>query len=175
MKPKVMNKELLYRKAYRILDNSTPLKVDCGLLCNKRCCSGDNKAGMQLYPGEEIMLSNSKFLCIRDEIFHDKKIKFAVCKGKCDRRYRPLACRVYPLTPYISQEGKLCIIEDPRAKYICPLLLYDKSKDINKLFKRNVYKVFLLLSQDKDIYEYLLHLSDTIRGYAAFAGIKLPL
>ena len=169
-----MDKKLLYRKAYKILDNSTPLKIDCGLLCNKKCCSGDSESGMQLYPGEEIMLNN-KFLNIRDEIFHDMKIKFAVCKGKCDRRYRPLACRVYPLTPYITQDGRLCIMEDPRAKYICPLLLYKKSKDIDKLFKRNVYKVFLLLSQDKDIHKYLLHLSDSIRGYAAFTGMKLRL
>lgn len=169
-----MNKKLLYGKAYRILDKSTPLRFDCGLLCNSKCCLGDSNSGMQLYPGEEVMLINSEFLYIKDEVFHDMKIKFAICKGKCDRRYRPLACRVYPLVPYISQEGKLRIIEDPRAKYNCPLLLYDKSEDINKLFKRNVYKVFLLLFQDKDINRYLQCLSDTIRGYASFIGMELP-
>ncbi|HHV95854.1 MAG TPA: hypothetical protein GXX37_05190 [Clostridiaceae bacterium] len=175
MKRRVMNKKLLYRKAYKILDKSTPLKIDCGLLCNKRCCAGDSKSGMQLYPGEEIMLSNKKFLHLRDEIFHNMNIKFAICNGSCDRKHRPLACRVYPLTPYVSQKGKLFIVEDPRAKYICPILLYNKSKDIDKYFKRKVYKVFLLLSQDEDINKYLLYLSDTIRGYADFTGMKLPI
>ena len=38
-----MNKKILYKKAYRILENSTPLKFDCGTLCDKKCCSGDDK------------------------------------------------------------------------------------------------------------------------------------
>jgi hypothetical protein len=51
-----MYMKLLYKKAYRLLEHSTPLKFDCGQLCGSRCCSGGNEAGMCLYPGEETML-----------------------------------------------------------------------------------------------------------------------
>lgn len=204
---RTMDKKILYRKAYRVLDKSTPLRFDCGLLCNSRCCSGDSDEGMHLYPGEEIMFkfdkavtppslsslatpsallssllplsspNKDKFKCdlkIKDIIFHDLKIKFLVCDGKCERRYRPLACRIFPLVPYISEEGILHIVEDPRAKYICPLIFLNMSEQIDKIFRRNLYKVFRLLTQDKDIHEYISCLSDTIRDYSTFTGIELP-
>jgi len=169
-----MDKKILYGKAYRILDKSTPLRFDCGLLCNSRCCSGNSDTGMHLYPGEEVMLENEKYFKIKNQSFHDLKVEFAICNGECDRRLRPIACRIFPLVPYISENGRLHIVEDPRAKYICPLILFDKSEDIGRIFRRNIYKVFLLLIQDKDIKRYLVCLSDTIRDYSAFTGMELP-
>lgn len=52
----------LYAQAYRMLENVTPLSIDCGQLCNKACCqSGDMEdAGMYLFPQEEIMLSETE-------------------------------------------------------------------------------------------------------------------
>jgi hypothetical protein len=172
---RIMDKKILYRKAYRILDKSTPLGFDCGLLCNSRCCSGDSDDGMHLYPGEEIMCGiNKNEFKVQNILFHNLKIKFLVCNGRCDRRYRPLACRVFPLVPYISEEGKLYIVEDPRAKYICPLISLNLSEQIDKIFRRNLYKVFILLIQDKDILRYITCLSETIRDYSTFTGMELP-
>lgn len=47
----------LYRQAYRILNDTTPLEVDCGQLCGARCCQseGEEESGMYLFPGEEVM------------------------------------------------------------------------------------------------------------------------
>ena len=47
-----MNVEYIYLQLYRLFDNSTPLKADCGKLCGKSCCKGDD-GGMYLFPGEE--------------------------------------------------------------------------------------------------------------------------
>lgn len=172
-----MNKKVLYRKAYRTLNQSTPLRIDCGLLCNSRCCSSGSSNrinGMHLYPGEKIMHNDNYFLEISSKPFQDLKIDFATCSGKCMRELRPLACRVFPLVPYIPEGGKLHIIEDPRAKYICPLLTMHESLSISKTFRRNIYKTFCLLIQDEDIKKYIQSLSNTLREYASFTGTKLP-
>lgn len=42
-----------------LLNDITPLKFDCGVLCNKACCKGDKNTGMYLYPGEELMYMSS--------------------------------------------------------------------------------------------------------------------
>lgn len=63
-----MNKKNLYKRAYRLMENSTPLKFDCGMLCNSKCCTGDSRAGMSLFHGEEAMLDvHGGFLAIRKE------------------------------------------------------------------------------------------------------------
>ncbi|HHW48145.1 MAG TPA: hypothetical protein GXX14_05950 [Clostridiaceae bacterium] len=169
-----MYKTVLYKKAYRMLDNITPLKFDCGTLCESRCCKGDDSTGMHLYPGEEIMQNSNNFLKIRDAFFESGVIKFATCNEKCDRRTRPLACRIFPLVPYISQDGRLHIVEDPRAKHICPLLLHNDMIRMNRRFKSNVYKVFRFLIEDREIKEYVCRLSNILREYALFTGTSLP-
>jgi len=169
-----MHKTILYKKAYRMLDNITPLKFDCGMLCESRCCEGDDDTGMHLYPGEEIIQNNNKLLKIREEFFEGGKILFATCNGKCDRRSRPLACRIFPLAPYISQDGRLHIVEDPRAKHICPLLFYSDSAKMDRRFKSSIYKVFRFLIEDREIKDYVCRLSNTLREYASFTGTSLP-
>ena len=42
----------IYQKAFHLLQNATPLRTDCGVLCGKACCKGDDMAGMLLFPGE---------------------------------------------------------------------------------------------------------------------------
>ena len=98
-----MDKKSLYLQAYQLLERVTPLKNDCGNLCNKACCQ-DNEAdlGMDLFPGEEELLYSADFLTIRSvNSVEDPKLQ-AICHGKCDRPKRPLACRIFPLTPYIT-------------------------------------------------------------------------
>ena len=46
------------------------------------------------------------------------------CGGVCDRALRPLACRMFPLTPVLSvRDGRerLSVRTDPRAFAVCPL------------------------------------------------------
>jgi hypothetical protein len=167
-----MYKKILYLKAYRILENSTPLKFDCGRLCGSKCCKGDNNKGMQLFPGEDVLLTiNTNFLNISKRRLNDIDVQFAVCNGSCIRKLRPLSCRIYPLVPYIAHSGKLSIVKDPRAKYSCPLLLDDIGLDIDRLFVRKVYKVFKLLEQDIEIQNYIYTLSRVLDDYAKFTGL----
>lgn len=165
-----MYKKALYNMAYRMLNNSTPLKADCGLICNSKCCNGDEGYGMLLFPGEKEYLTYKRSeLIIKDKSLYGMNVPFAVCKGLCNRNLRPLSCRIYPLAPYINS-GKLTIIEDPRAKYICPLLFEKEILKIDVFFKRNVYDTFYLMSQDAEIKHFLINFSKLLDEYARFTG-----
>jgi hypothetical protein len=159
-------KKVLYKKAYRLLKNSTPMKFDCGLICNGKCCTGDRDMGMCLYPGEESLLQGyADFLDIRNDRLRDMDVLFATCKGSCNRRLRPLACRIYPLAPYLNEDSRLDIIQDPRAKYICPLLMKSFDLKIDRAFKRNVKNAFRILIQDEEIRSYIELLSSILDDY----------
>lgn len=169
-----MDKKILYKKAYRILDASTPLSYDCGILCNHKCCQGDDDDGMIIFPGEEIMFANEPYLTIREIAFGNSKTLFATCQGKCNRNFRPLSCRIFPLVPYIDSKDMLYIINDPRARYLCPLIMGIEQIKISASFKRNVRKVFQLLSQDDDVKEYLIKLSRILEEYLRFMPFMSP-
>ncbi|MDP4094064.1 MAG: hypothetical protein Q8920_11965 [Bacillota bacterium] len=164
-----MNKKLLYKRAYTMLENATPLKFDCGLLCNSKCCSGNSDAGMILFPGEEAMSDKSSdFLRLTEENISDTGVLFAVCKGTCSRRHRPLSCRIFPYVPYLDGSGRLTIIEDPRAKYLCPLLLESFEFKIDKMFERKVFKAFRLLIHDNDIKSHISLMTGVLDEYKRF-------
>lgn len=161
-----MFKKIMYGKAYRMLDNSTPLKFDCGLLCGGKCCSGDGNAGMCLFPGEEVMLDKAgSFLSIRKEKMRDDDVLFAVCSGSCKRQSRPLSCRIFPYAPYLDEEGRLTVIEDPRARYMCPLLMDSFEFKADKMFRRNVLNAFRFLIRDNDIRSFLCRFSGVLDEY----------
>ena len=113
------------QKALDELENITPLKpFNCGKLCSARCCSGGDNDGMGLFPGEKELLESSTDFEINDSEgnFGEPVI---VCRGSCDRRKRPLACRIFPLFPLaVERENEIVIVPvpDPRAG-MCPLLL----------------------------------------------------
>jgi len=170
----LLNKRLLYKKAYAILNNVSPLKFDCGVLCNGACCKGEKNTGMYLYPGEEIMYeSNPGLLKISKINFSDeyaKDILHAVCNGKCERSFRPLACRIFPLVPYISADGSLTIREDLRAFNLCPLIGQSKNQSFNMLFQRKVVNAFRLLINDEDIKLFIKYISSEINLYEKITG-----
>jgi hypothetical protein len=169
-----MNKKILYHKLYRILDKKTPLKFDCGLLCGSKCCRGGSNNGMHLYPGEECMYGfQSEFLELKEESLSNTTISFAVCKGECNRKYRPLACRIFPFAPYISSDGKLYIVKDPRAYYQCPLF-HSEDIRISGIFKRKIRDIFHLVIKDPEIKEYIIVLSKVLEEYSVFTGSTLP-
>ena len=147
-----MKKENVINSCYSLLRNVTPLSFDCGKICNGKCCKGDNKTGMVLFPGEETLLDKDINVITDDEGF-----KIAVCGGACNRNYRPLSCRIYPLFPVIKNENGREYIQveiDPRAD--CPLCSeeYEITKNFIKAVKR-VGKYLLLNEETADTYRKL--------------------
>lgn len=144
-----MKKENVINSCYSLLRNVTPLSFDCGKICNGKCCKGDNKTGMVLFPGEEKILDKDINVITDDEGF-----KIAVCGGVCNRNYRPLSCRIYPLFPVIKNENGREYIQveiDPRAD--CPLCSeeYEFTKNFIKAVKR-VGKYLLLNEETANTY-----------------------
>lgn len=170
-----MNTAYIYLQLYRLFDEVTPVSVDCGQLCKKACCKGDD-SGMFLFPGEKevFKLLNPNWAKIEDTDFtytHNEKTyntPLLMCSGKCDRYQRPLACRIFPLTPYIDKEGKFDVIIDPRAKGICPLAKSFYREDFNDVFIKNIRKSFALLMKNKQFYAFLVEYSKHIDDFRRF-------
>ena len=107
------------------LKNVTPLKRDCGRICDARCCrplEGEN-TGMLLFPGEAEAYAGKDGFEVRKTAQGD----LLLCSGVCDRDERPLSCRLFPLLPVIGDDGKVRVITDLRAKAVCPLARPGKS------------------------------------------------
>ena len=114
-----MDAKKIYKHLYKLLEKATPIGVDCGQLCNGACCEGDGETGMYLFPFEEQMYNGTEeWLEIYDSdfIFKGKPVKIAICNGTCNRKKRPLSCRIFPL---FKIDGELK--NDPRAVHVCPL------------------------------------------------------
>ena len=106
-----------FRLLYALLDDLTPLAADCGQACRAACCGdcrpagADGPSGMRLFPGEAALLEGTPGFTI----LPDKHGELLVCGGQCHRRMRPLACRLFPLFPYLTAEGRIRAVYDPRA------------------------------------------------------------
>lgn len=169
-----MNAAYVYLQLYRFFDNLTPTTFDCGKLCGKACCKGDD-CGMYLFPGEKkvfdmlspewarVEMSEFSYVCNGKR----KNVPILFCNGKCDRYQRPLACRIFPLTPYV-EDGKMRIIIDPRANAVCPLAKRRKIEDFDNEFIAAVYKVFAVLMSNREFAEFMQTYSEYIRDYLKF-------
>ncbi len=149
-----MNDKILYRaKSYVV--NETPLYHDCGRLCNHRCCHGDDKTGMELFPGEFEMENLQQCGALHGNIF--------VCHGQCDRKHRPYACMIFPLFPLLAKEEdgrlKVHLHFDVRARSLCPLTFAQLRPD----FIRSVRRSVLVLCEDADYRSCLLESSEKMR------------
>lgn len=153
----------IYNKAYCEIGSLTPISADCGSLCGAKCCKGDENDGMIVFPGEENLLSSHGYE-IRKSEMNGYPVFFTSCSGSCNRVYRPLSCRIFPLAPAL-RDGKLEIIPDPRAKYICPLLFSDS---VEEKFKKAVEKAFLQLISDEKIAQMLIHYTAMLDEYNNF-------
>lgn len=169
-----MEKREFYEKAYSILDRLTPLRSDCGELCNQACCdSADEDAGMYLFPREELMyIKKPDWLRIEDSEFtygnDETPALIAMCTQRCDREFRPLACRIFPLTPYIEHNGVMSIKIDPRAVPMCPLAKTYADEKLDQEFILAVKDVFKILVKDKEIYSFIFNLSRLIDEQESF-------
>lgn len=139
----------LYKKAKNIMQDKTPLKKDCGLLCGKACCKGDAETGMLLFPFEETSLS----------VTEKNGVRLCVCDGSCNRRERPLSCMIFPFFPYITRDGRIKVIPDIRGSGICPIVRNFTETKIDRRFLRRVKKVGRLLSEDDQCRTFLEEIS----------------
>lgn len=183
----------LMAQAWALLDEVTPLPADCGTVCGRACCRGENgevsgaggaqgepksalrkgegAAGMLLFPGERELLEQRRapvqapgfrFYAAAGGIL-------AVCSGSCDRRCRPLACRIFPLYPHLDREtGRIRAVYDPRAWRVCPLVRENAWVRLDRHFVRTVRTVGRLLAQDEDCRRFLLEQAAEMEAIAAF-------
>ena len=170
-----MNIAYIYLQIYRLFDNAMPIKGDCGKLCDKACCKGD-EGGMYLFPGESAVydLLKPEWAKIEKSDFtyeyngKTKNVPILFCNGKCDRYQRPLACRIFPLTPYLNSDGKLEIIVDPRAKSLCPLSHELDVDEYDYRYVKNIKKAFTLLLKNDELMAYMKQYSEYIDEYRKF-------
>ena len=110
-------------RARALLDALTPLKTDCGRLCGGACCQGDDSTGMLLFPGEEALYEGCTFARIEATGFSlgGTPALLLICDGACDRKNRPLACRLFPLFLAFTKNGGTRVRMDTRAASVCPL------------------------------------------------------
>lgn len=178
-----------YQAIYRLLDRVSPISTDCGQLCGAACCScgGDGSSeesldydmGIYLLPGEEKLYNMEEdwlkwsIEYAEDYDFPDSwfgKIYFIRCKTPphCPREMRPLQCRFFPLTPYLTKKDELKLILSPvELPYTCPLIA-DKIK-LEKGFIRATYTVWKHLIRDPLIYDLVEMDSEDLR----FSGKEL--
>lgn len=147
--------EKLYKKVFKIMDDLTPLYVDCGQLCNCACCKGDKNTGMRLFPFEESSLEK-------------KDNNLVVCDGTCDRSTRPLACRIFPFFPTIDEKGKIYVEFDLRGARLCPMLEFYDDLEFNPKFLKAVKKVGKLLKKDEATRKFLIDTTEEIDTYKVF-------
>ncbi|HBF36406.1 MAG TPA: hypothetical protein DDW50_03710 [Firmicutes bacterium] len=161
-----MKKAALYSEAYKILQTVTPLSKDCGKLCNKACCEGiEKESGMYLYPGEEELQARNSFLKTSPLHMGDYSCFLAVCNGKCMRSRRPLACRIFPLVPYLTLKNTLIIQMDPRASSLCPLARTLSRSELDRQFVIKIRQTFQLLITDPEIKDFIIWQSHIVDEY----------
>ncbi len=162
-----LDKKMFYNNLYNMLRDVTPLRVDCGKLCNGACCAvTDEITGMYLFPGEKVMYdpcpSWAEFFDVDFTYNGGKKVKLITCPGTCDRDLRPLSCRIFPLVPYAKRGEKLKIIMDVRGKGLCPLATAMKTSDLNPLFVERVKRAMEICMKIRETREFIYSLSESL-------------
>jgi hypothetical protein len=144
-----------YLKAYRELEHCTPLRYDCGRLCDRACCRGED--GMWLFPGEEKLFWVEIGFAIEPlkgrRLSDGREIFWLTCQGKCRRELRPLACRIFPLAPFLRRGELVTVDIDPRAHGLCPLA--QGQQKMQPEFSRTVGRVCRELAREPEIRDFL--------------------
>lgn len=135
---------MLLEEVRKILEDVTPLKTDCGRVCGGACCRSleGETTGMLLFPGEEDLYEEA-------EGFSMQPVPgglLLICSGRCDRRERPLACRLFPLLPLLREDG-IRVAVDARARAVCPLSRHGKDA-LDPAFVKAVQQVGERLAED---------------------------
>ena len=171
-----MNTAYLYLQLYKLFDNVTPVPADCGGLCEKACCGGDDDNGMLLFPGEyevyKLLEPDWAKIDKTDMTYNYNgktyRVPILFCNGECDRYQRPLSCRIFPLTPRLDKNGKLEIITDPRAKAVCPLAKGFFVEDYDARFVENIRRAFTLLMKSERFRSFMKEYTDYLNDFGKF-------
>ena len=142
---------MLIRRAYEYLDNVTPLKTDCGRLCDKACCKGEGE--IWLLPDEEMLFRDKDGFEIK---YLDGEYNLK-CTSLCDddRSIRPFCCRIFPYFPIVKKNGEYLsvrLITDPRGTSFCPMARGEA--ECERSFARAVRKAVRLLCSQEKYYEF---------------------
>jgi hypothetical protein len=143
----------LYTWAYQQLNRCTPLRYDCGRLCDRICCRGED--GMWLFPGEEELLRAEPSFTIEPlkwGLSNGRQLYWLTCTGQCHRELRPLSCRIFPLGPYLKRD-LVTVAIDPRAKGLCPLA--EGRHRLQREFFRTVGRVCRELAREPELKEFI--------------------
>lgn len=157
-----------------LLEDVTPLPTDCGQLCSAACCMDsqdeDEVAGMLLFPEEESLYTHQgTWMELLDSavLFDGQPVPLLTCFLPCPRKHRPLACRIFPLVPYVKYvdgEPKLTVRMDIRSKPVCPL--YDSGMaGLSPEFVSRVKDALRILWADETHREYLCTLTEHLKEY----------
>lgn len=172
--------EINWHELYQILGELTPLAGDCGLLCGKKCCSlREDGRGVYLFPGEEKLFVGETRWCRVEE--HPREISYFTgrnslilnCRGECPRDKRPLACRLFPLSPRLDQSGQLEIVFDADAMFICPLVRLGDREALVPAFWEAVQKVWQELIKHGPVRESVEVYSARVDGEAEEPWVRL--
>ncbi|MBN2851610.1 MAG: hypothetical protein JXQ23_02605 [Clostridia bacterium] len=145
-----------YQNLYHKFSQLTPLYFDCGQLCSKICCA-DNDKGMILFPHEESYIES---LSLDYRIQENEGYHFLFCNGSCERDFRPLACIMFPLFPFLYEDGRLDLKLDTRGKNLCPLCSVDMEElRLQPLFRLRLFKLFTVMIKNEEISDYLKKLT----------------
>ena len=147
--------------ARELLESLTPLKTDCGRLCQGACCQGDEATGMLLFPGEEALYADCTFARVVPTGFSlgGTPAQLLVCDGRCDRKNRPLACRLFPLFLTFKPDGSSRLRLDRRARAVCPLTDYG-IRALDPAFRQAARQAYDLLLADDACAAYLRELDE---------------
>ncbi len=148
-----------------MLDKISPLPYDCGTLCGSICCSNDpfedDDSYIYLLPGErEYLVSSGCTVPIEKQSCKEhylpaswgEYVYIMRCPGcsKCDRRFRPIQCRTFPLLPHLKKKGVLkLVLCDSDLPYECPLIR-DRIKLADDFYETTL-EAWRLLIEDKAI------------------------
>jgi hypothetical protein len=152
------------------LETVTPLALDCGALCGAACCKDspdeDEVAGMLLFPQEEKLYAHQGAwmeLLPSALLFGGSPVPLLTCHVPCPRRHRPLACRLFPLVPYV-RDGRLTVRMDVRARPLCPLC-GSGIAGLDPAFVSAVKDALRILWADQTHREYLCELTEHLKEY----------
>ncbi len=156
------SKSACIKKAYEFLENVTPVKYDCGKICDKKCCKGNDNDGMLLFPGEEEFFRESESF----EVYYDGRYEsLAVrCKGPCNRSERPLSCRIFPYLIYEDvKNSKFSVAPDIRALDFCPLI--SEKYDFDRKFLRALRIASAKLTENAEIAEFIRKITGKLTDF----------
>ncbi len=170
------------KRAYRLIGSATPISADCGELCSAACCSSpegaESEYGMLLFPGEEHLLKNDPHFTLSklpSAPGFSGSVWFATCDGSCDRKHRPLSCRIFPAIPYLAPSQRKdpaafpAVIPDPRAAIVCPLVAHG-ANHIEEQFCEAVARAAVALRKCPVHRKFLDALSALCDDYRKFLG-----